>query len=226
VLHRGDFHAGDAHSECRGHHTGGQRARLDECERTGDATDAVVAGGASIPLCCFRGRRLELAGQASGGAGTAGEQSFERALAGLRAWTAGGPCRGGSDPEFLTPHASSPIVAMVELLLASAVLMAVFTFLMLQTRSASVAWVLLFCVGLAMAPVFPTALAMANDLFKSTVGTAVGILTTCGWIGLAVSSRIIGSVAGTDQKRLKKALLLLPGMSLVMIAINVALLVR
>jgi fucose permease len=128
--------------------------------------------------------------------------------------------------KFLTPHASSPVAAMLELLLASAVLMAVFTFLMLQTRSASVAWVLLFCVGLAMAPVFPTALAMANDLFKSTVGTAVGILTTCGWIGLAVSSRIIGSVAGTDPKRLKKALLLLPGMALVMIAINVALLVR
>jgi fucose permease len=128
--------------------------------------------------------------------------------------------------KFLTPHASSPVAAMLELLLASAVLMAVFTFLMLQTRSASVAWVLLFCVGLAMAPVFPTALAMANDLFRSTVGTAVGILTTCGWIGLAVSSRIIGSVAGTDPKRLKKALLLLPGMALVMIAINVALLVR
>jgi fucose permease len=128
--------------------------------------------------------------------------------------------------KLLTPHAISPVVAMLELLLASAVLMAVFTFLMLQTRSASVAWVLLFCVGLAMAPVFPTALAMANDLFKSTVGTAVGILTTCGWIGLAVSSRIIGSVAGTDPKRLKKALLLLPGMALIMIAINVALLVR
>jgi fucose permease len=126
--------------------------------------------------------------------------------------------------QLLTPRASTPIAAMIELLLGSAILMAIFTFAMLQTRSAAVAWVLLFCVGLAMAPVFPTALAIANDIFpKAVTGSAVGILTTCGWIGLAVSSRIIGSIAGTDPKRLKKALLLLPAMALVMIAINIGL---
>src|SRR5262249_887993 len=33
---------------------------------------------------------------------------------------------------------------------------------------------------------------------------------TCGWIGLAVSSRLIGAIAGGDPKRLKKALLVSP----------------
>ncbi|HUK36751.1 MAG TPA: MFS transporter, partial [Vicinamibacterales bacterium] len=121
---------------------------------------------------------------------------------------------------------NSKSITAVAVLLMSSVLMAVFTFAMLQTRNAALAWVLLFCVGISMAPVFPTALAVANDMFKSTAGTAIGILTTCGWIGLAVSSRIIGSVAGDDPKRLKKALLLLPGMAVVMIAINVILLKR
>jgi hypothetical protein len=46
---------------------------------------------------------------------------------------------------------------------------------------------------------------------------------TSGWIGLAVSSRIIGSIAGGDSKRLKKALLILPAMSAIMVAVNLAL---
>ncbi len=54
-------------------------------------------------------------------------------------------------------------------------------------------------------------------------GTALGIVITSGWIGLAVSSRIIGSIAGGDPKRLKKALLVLPGMAVLMIAVNLAL---
>jgi hypothetical protein len=51
----------------------------------------------------------------------------------------------------------------------------------------------------------------------------MGIVITCGWIGLAVSSRIIGSIAGDDPRRLKKALLLLPGMAVAMIAISLVL---
>ena len=41
-------------------------------------------------------------------------------------------------------------------------------------------------------------------------GTAIGFVITCGWAGLAVSSRIIGAIAGGDPLRLKKALLLIP----------------
>ena len=115
-------------------------------------------------------------------------------------------------------------VAPLNVTLAAAILMAIFTYLMLQARTPVMAWVMVFCAGLAMAPVFPTTLAIASDVFPQTVtGSAIGIVSTCGWIGLAVSSRIIGSVAGEDPKRLKKALLLLPGMAVLMIVINLAL---
>jgi fucose permease len=107
--------------------------------------------------------------------------------------------------------------------LAASILMAVMTFLMLQTRNPMVAWVLTFLVGMAMAPVFPTTLALVGDVFPRMTGTAIGIAITSGWIGLAVSSRVIGSIAAGDPARLKKALLVLPGMSLLMIAVNLAL---
>src|SRR5579872_1258090 len=114
-------------------------------------------------------------------------------------------------------------VAPINVTLAASVLMAVFTFLMLQSRSANAAWILVFLAGIAMAPVFPTTLAVVADNFKVMTATAQGIAISCGWIGLAVSSRIIGSVAGDDPRRLKKALLLLPGMAVVMVVINLIL---
>jgi fucose permease len=45
--------------------------------------------------------------------------------------------------------------------------------------------------------------------------TAMGIVITSGWIGLAVSSPIIGWVA--NQSSLQVALLMLPAMSLLMV---------
>ena len=114
-------------------------------------------------------------------------------------------------------------ISALTVTLVAAILMAIFTFLMLQTRNAVAAWILVFCAGVAMAPVFPTTLAIVGDNFKVMTATAMGIAITCGWIGLAVSSRIIGSVAGDDPARLKKALLLLPGMAVVMIVINLVL---
>ena len=74
-----------------------------------------------------------------------------------------------------------------------------------------------------MAPVFPTVLAMVADRFTSMTATAQGVAISCGWIGLAVSSRIIGSIAGGDPKRLKKALLIIPGASVAMVLVNLAL---
>jgi hypothetical protein len=53
-------------------------------------------------------------------------------------------------------------------------------------------------------------------------GTAIGFAITCGWIGLAVSSRIIGAIAGGDPKRLRKALLVIPAFSVIMIGLNLA----
>ncbi|HMD48720.1 MAG TPA: hypothetical protein VKG79_06470, partial [Bryobacteraceae bacterium] len=62
-----------------------------------------------------------------------------------------------------------------------------------------------------------------GDAFPRLTGTAIGLAITCSWIGLAVSSRVIGAIAAGDPTRLKKALLALPAMSVGMIAINLAL---
>jgi fucose permease len=107
--------------------------------------------------------------------------------------------------------------------LAASILMAIMTFLMLRTRNPIVAWILTFLTGMSMGPVFPTTVALVGDAFPRMTGTAIGIAITSGWIGLAVSSRVIGYIAAGDPARLKKALLVLPGMSLVMVAVNLAL---
>jgi len=107
-------------------------------------------------------------------------------------------------------------------LIAAAVAMAVTTFLMLQTSKPTLAWVLVFIAGLSMAPVFPITLAITGTLFKQLAGTALGFVITCGWAGLAVSSPIIGALAGSDPKRLRKALLFIPASSVVMIAVMLA----
>jgi hypothetical protein len=73
-----------------------------------------------------------------------------------------------------------------------------------------------------MAPVFPTTLAIVGDAFPRMTGTAIGFAITCGWMGLAVSSRIIGAIAGGDSKRLRKALLVIPAFSVIMIGLNLA----
>jgi fucose permease len=114
-------------------------------------------------------------------------------------------------------------VSALTVTLAASILMAITTYLMLRTKDPKVAWILVFLAGVSMAPVFPTTLAIVGDVFPRMTGTALGIVITSGWIGLAVSSHIIGSIAGGDPKRLKKALLVLPGMAVLMIAVNLLL---
>src|SRR5216684_3398871 len=114
-------------------------------------------------------------------------------------------------------------VSSLTVTLAASILMVITTYLMSRTKDATVAGVLVFLAGVAMAPVFPTTLAIVGDVFPRMTGTAMGIVITSGWIGLAVSSRIIGSIAGGDPKRLKKALLVLPVMAMIMIAVNITL---
>jgi MFS family permease len=98
--------------------------------------------------------------------------------------------------------------------------MAVTTFLMLRTNKSTFEFVLVFIAGVSMAPVFPTTLAIVGTAFPRMTGTAIGIVMTCGWIGLAVSSRIIGAIAGGDPLRLKKALLLIPGSAVLMVGLD------
>ena len=102
--------------------------------------------------------------------------------------------------------------------LASSVLMAITTYAMLQTNDPTSAGIAVFLGGLAMAPVFPTTLAMVGGAFPNRTATAMGIVITSGWIGLLVSSPIIGSVAGSSG--LRTALLLLPVFSVLMIVVN------
>jgi fucose permease len=111
-------------------------------------------------------------------------------------------------------------VASATVTLFAAIAMAITTFLMLQTNDPTIAWIAVFCAGLAMAPMFPTTLAMVGDAFPRKSATAMGIVITCGWIGLAVSSPIIGGVA--NGSKLQTALLLLPAFSVAMIIVNLA----
>ena len=119
----------------------------------------------------------------------------------------------------------SPIlmrVPAIDVTLAASAAMAVTTFLMLQTSKPITAFILVFFAGVSMAPVFPTTLAIVGGAFPRMTGTAIGFVITCGWVGLAVSSRIIGAIAGPDPARLKKALLVIPASAVLMAALNLA----
>jgi fucose permease len=113
-------------------------------------------------------------------------------------------------------------VPAVNVTLAGSVAMAVTTFLMLRTNRPATAFALVFLAGLSMAPVFPTTLAIVGDAFPRMTGTAIGFVITCGWAGLAVSSRIIGLIAGGDPLRLKKALMVIPASAVLMVGLDLA----
>jgi fucose permease len=113
-------------------------------------------------------------------------------------------------------------VPAVTVTLVGSIAMAVTTFLMLRVKSALAAGVLVFLAGLSMAPVFPSTLGIVGDAFPRMTGTAIGFVITCGWTGLAVSSRIIGAIAGGDPRRLKKALLVIPASAVIMVGLDLA----
>jgi len=121
--------------------------------------------------------------------------------------------------------AVSPILLTVRpelVTLAAAIAMAVTSFLAIRAQTATSAWILVFLAGVAMAPVFPTTLAIVGEAFPRMTGTAIGFAITCGWIGLAVSSRIVGAIAGGNPKRLKTALLVIPVSAVIMAVVNIA----
>ena len=111
-------------------------------------------------------------------------------------------------------------VPPITVTLVASVGMAITTFLMLRTAKPAVAAALVFLAGLCMAPVFPTTLAIVGDAFPRMTGTAIGFVITCGWAGLAVSSRVIGFIAGDDPRRLKKALLVIPASAVLMVGLD------
>ncbi len=105
--------------------------------------------------------------------------------------------------------------------LFAAICMAITTYLMLVLHSTTAITIAVFCAGVSMAPVFPTTLAIVGDTFSRGTATAMGIVITCGWIGLAVSSPIIGVFA--KGQNYGRALMLLPLFSLVMVLVNLVL---
>jgi len=113
-------------------------------------------------------------------------------------------------------------VPAVTVTLVASVAMAFTTLLMLRTNRPAAAFVLVFLSGLSMAPVFPTTLAIVADAFPRMTSTAMGFVITCGWIGLAVSSRLIGVIAGGDPRRLQKALLVIPASAVLMVGLDLA----
>ena len=113
-------------------------------------------------------------------------------------------------------------VTPVHVTLGASIAMVLTTYFMLRVRSAGAATALVFLAGLSMAPVFPTTLAIVATAFPTMTSTAQGIVIAFGWAGLAVSSRIIGGIAGPDPQRLRKALLVVPVSAVIMIALNVA----
>lgn len=117
------------------------------------------------------------------------------------------------------------VPAVTVTLLCSAA-MAITTFLMLKAKTSGAAMVWVGLAGLAMAPVFPTTLAIVGDAFPSMTSTALGFAITCGWAGLAVSSRIIGGIAGGDPLRLRKALMVIPISALLMVILSLVIRVR
>jgi fucose permease len=105
--------------------------------------------------------------------------------------------------------------------LAASVLMAITTYAMLDASDPTAAGVAVFFAGVAMAPVFPTTLSMVGAAFPKATATALGIVITSGWIGLLVSSPIIGAIA--ESSGLKTALLVLPVFSAIMVLVNLVL---
>lgn len=113
-------------------------------------------------------------------------------------------------------------VTPVHVTLGASIAMVLTTYFMLRVRSAGAATALVFLAGLSMAPVFPTTLAIVAGAFPTMTSTAQGIVIAFGWAGLAVSSRIIGGIAGPDPRRLRKALLVVPASAVIMVVLNVA----
>jgi fucose permease len=111
-------------------------------------------------------------------------------------------------------------ISAVRVTLLASLAMAITTYLMLRTKKPKMALVLVGLAGLSMAPVFPTTLALVGDAFPQMTGTALGFAITCGWVGLAVSSRVIGAIAGGDPLRLRKALMVIPIASVLMVALS------
>ena len=107
--------------------------------------------------------------------------------------------------------------------LIASLLMMVTTYGMLHAVTPPIVASVVFCAGLAMAPVFPTTLAMVGSAFPRGTASAMGIGITSAWLGVVATSALIGWFAGPTKTNLRNALQVLPVASALMIAVNLAL---
>jgi fucose permease len=109
--------------------------------------------------------------------------------------------------------------SIVTIGLSASVLMALTTYWTIWSAGAGMAWISVFCAGLVMAPVYPGTVGATGDSFPRMTATCIGIVGTSGWIGTATISWLIGAIAGSDDSRLRWALLVIPGFSVVLVGV-------
>ena len=95
------------------------------------------------------------------------------------------------------------------------------TAVILGLHSATATGIVAFLAGIAMAPMFPSMVAIIGDRFSSTTATAMGIAITSGWAGLAVSSRLIGAISSQSAGGIGMGMLVLPTFSAVLVILSV-----
>lgn len=105
---------------------------------------------------------------------------------------------------------------------ACSVAMICTTYLVLHPMSKWMTGTAVFLTGIAMAPVFPTTIAIVGKLFKKQSGTAIGFAITCGFSGLMLSSPVIGWLSGPNPSGIGHGLLLLPILSCIITVIFLA----
>jgi MFS transporter, FHS family, L-fucose permease len=98
--------------------------------------------------------------------------------------------------------------------IVSSILMSGTTYMILQPEPIWLTFVLVFLAGAAMAPVFPTTIAIVARLFKEQSATAIGFAITCGFSGLILSSPLIGWLSGSSPLGIGRGLLIVPVLSL------------
>ncbi|SRR5579884_422516 len=94
------------------------------------------------------------------------------------------------------------------------------TFGMLQIDSQLAEVIVVFCAGLACAPMFPTILAMTGNAFTQNSAQALGTVITIGWFGFLVIPPLVGKLGGAD---LGRGMLLLPACAVVIALLNLGL---
>jgi len=87
---------------------------------------------------------------------------------------------------------------------------------MVQVTSQTAVIVAVFCAGLAMAPMFPTILAMVGNTFTQNPAQALGAVITIGWFGFLTIPPLIGNLGSG----LREGLILVPACALAMALTN------